>query len=257
MLLKIHKVRRPHPAFIFQAFMGFPFPIQASGPHTQAAPSMPAVPTHPRGFPHMPAPFSHTFPRLPQSPHADADPHRFSRPTIRFRGSPILLTSSKKPDSNPDETSVSGPANPQPIMPNRSPGPASHLRKSSANQVTQILQTCGWGWRRHVRAHGHGHVRAYLYNGHTCTAMRAPSRPWSHPFASILTLPGTFSTRPARTALADLRANPVHSDSNVQPLGGMDDGVAATCRRQGGPAPACMIGPGGPMIVRPEGRTCG
>ena len=71
MLPKIHKVRRPHPAFISLAFMGFPFPIQAGGLHTQAAPPMSAVPTYPRDFPHMPAPFSHTFPRLPQ-PHAPA-----------------------------------------------------------------------------------------------------------------------------------------------------------------------------------------
>ena len=75
--------------------MGFPFPIQAGGPHTQAAPSMSAVFTHPHGFPHMPEPFSHTFPRLPQSPYACADPHRFSQFPIRFRGSHIQSPGSK------------------------------------------------------------------------------------------------------------------------------------------------------------------
>ena len=75
--------------------MGFPFPIQAGGPHTQAAPSMSAVFTHPHGFPHTPEPFSHTFPRLPQSPYACADPHRFSQFPIRFRGSHIQSPSSK------------------------------------------------------------------------------------------------------------------------------------------------------------------
>ena len=72
-----------------------------SVPHTSgrlpytSGPSMSAVPAHPRGFPHMLAPFSHAFPRLPQSPHADADPHSFSWLPIRFRGSPIQPPSSK------------------------------------------------------------------------------------------------------------------------------------------------------------------
>ena len=64
-LPKIHKVHRPHPGFTFLAFMGFLFPIQADGSHTQAASSMSTVLTHPRGFPHMPDPFPHTFPRIP------------------------------------------------------------------------------------------------------------------------------------------------------------------------------------------------
>ena len=65
----------------------------------------------------------------------------------------------------------------------------------------------------------------------------------------------TNPPRPARPVHSNLRANPVHSDSPVQRLGGMDDGVAATCRRQGGPAPACMIRPKGPITVEPLGST--
>ena len=54
-LSKIRKVRRPHPAFIFPAFMGFPLPIQAGGlPYTSGA------------F-HMQVPFPHTLPRLPHT----------------------------------------------------------------------------------------------------------------------------------------------------------------------------------------------
>ena len=90
-----HKVHRSHSTTIFLIFMGFPFPIQVGGPHTQAAPSMSAVFTHPHGFPHMPEPFSHMFPRLPQSPYACADPHRFSQFPIRFRGSHIQSPGSK------------------------------------------------------------------------------------------------------------------------------------------------------------------
>ena len=125
MLPKIHQVHRPHPAFIFPALMGFPFPIQAGGFHTQAAPSMSAVPTYPRGFLHMLAPFSHTFPRLPQSPYACADPHRFSRFPIRFRGSPIRSPSSKNPDIGFGKTSVSGPANQAPAGLHEFPAPTA------------------------------------------------------------------------------------------------------------------------------------
>ena len=54
-LSKIRKVRRPHPAFMFQAFMGFPLPIQAGGlPYTS-------------GALHMQVPFPHTLPRLPHT----------------------------------------------------------------------------------------------------------------------------------------------------------------------------------------------
>ena len=154
-LPKIRQVRRPHPDFIFLAFMGFSFPIQAGGFHTQAAPSMSAVHTHPRGFPHMQAPFPHTFPRLPQSPYACADPNRFSRFSICFRGSTIQSPSSKKPDTDFAETSVSGPANPQPAGSTnpqdlRIPSPQISNQPAPANP--QI-------------------------HGHTCTAMAYASQP--------------------------------------------------------------------------------
>ena len=96
-LPKIRKVRRPHPGFIFLAFMGFPFPIQTDGSHTQAASSMLTVITHPRGFPHTPAPFPHTFPRLPhtttklqKSRHWFQRDQRFRLSKPGTRGSPRI-----------------------------------------------------------------------------------------------------------------------------------------------------------------------
>ena len=72
-------------------FMCFPAPYTRAASHTQAAPSMSTILTHPRDFPRVLAPFSHTFPRLPHT-----------------------VTKLQKPSSNFNETSVSGPANPQP-----------------------------------------------------------------------------------------------------------------------------------------------
>ena len=84
-IAKNTQVHRSHSTTIFLVFMGFPFPIQASGPHTQAAPSMSAVPTHPRGFSHMLAPFPHTFPQIPQ-------PHTPAQIPIDSAGSPYIST---------------------------------------------------------------------------------------------------------------------------------------------------------------------
>ena len=53
-----------HHAPDFHVFSG---PIHVGGPRTQTAPSMSTVPTHPRDFPHMLAPFFNTFPRLPHT----------------------------------------------------------------------------------------------------------------------------------------------------------------------------------------------
>ena len=53
-----------HHAPDFHVFSG---PIRVGGPRTQTAPSMSTVPTHPRDFPHMLAPFFNTFPRLPHT----------------------------------------------------------------------------------------------------------------------------------------------------------------------------------------------
>ena len=62
--------------------------------------------------------------------------------------------------------------------------------------------------------------------------VRTSSRPWSHFHGHAhghgnIPSPGTPSTRPARTALADLHSNPTHSNSNVQRRGG--HGVASRC----------------------------
>ena len=101
----------------------------------------------------------------------------------------------------------------------------------------------------------------------TCTAIVIPSRACVRPRQR----PGTLLTRPAygshksssnpvhssalrlRNTSADLRVQPAYS----KPLGGMgvnvDDGVDVDDRC--GAAAACAIGPEGPIIVRPEGRT--
>ena len=72
--------------------------------------------------------------------------------------------------------------------------------------------------------------------------------PW-HAFMSILTSPGTLPTRPARTAYADPRIRPTHSNS----LGGM--GVMVRRRLAtttgGGGQHVCVIGPKGPITVKP------
>ena len=100
------------------------------------------------------------------------------------------------------------------------------------------------------------------------TAMVIPSRACARPRQR----PGTLLTRPAYGSHKS-SANPVHSnalrlrnisaDLRVQPayskrLGGMggvnDDGVAAMSATTGGAARMC-IGPEGPIVVRPEGRT--
>ena len=72
--------------------MCFPAPYTRAASHTQTAPSMSTILTHPRDFPRVLAPFSHTFPRLPHT-----------------------VTKLQKPSSNFNETSVSGPANQAPV----------------------------------------------------------------------------------------------------------------------------------------------
>ena len=73
---KIRKVRRPYPAFIFPAFMGFPFPIQAGGPppiHKRRPPCQQS-PTPARLSPYAGAVPSHVS-TAPVTPYACADPH--------------------------------------------------------------------------------------------------------------------------------------------------------------------------------------
>ena len=75
-------------------FMCFPAPYTRAASHTQAAPSMSTILTHPRGFPRVLAPFSHTFPRLPHT-----------------------VTKLQKPRHWFRQDQRSGPANPQPAGP--------------------------------------------------------------------------------------------------------------------------------------------
>ena len=83
-------------------FMCFPAPYTRAASHTQTAPSMSTILTHPRDFPRVLAPFSHTFPRLPHT-----------------------VTKLQKPSSNFNETSVSGPANQAPAGLHEFPAPTA------------------------------------------------------------------------------------------------------------------------------------
>ena len=140
---------------------------------------------------------------------------------------------------------ASGAADPQPIMPNRYPEPASHLRKSSANSASQILRTCVTV-QQIKRRPGHAN-HTYLRSGgvastscaYVFTGMRTPSRPWTR--ASVtwshlhghgnIPSPGTPSTRPARTALTDqaptqLTQTPTSNDWGAWASG---YGIASRC----------------------------
>ena len=92
-----HKHTSPQITFHYHipSFHGFSVPHTSERSHTQAAPSMSAVSTHPRGFSHMSTPFPHTSPQIPQPHTPCADPHRFSWLTMHFHGSHIQSTSSK------------------------------------------------------------------------------------------------------------------------------------------------------------------
>ena len=167
-LPKICKVRRSHPAFIFPAFMGFPFPIQAGGsPIHKRGPPCQQSPTPARLSPYAGAVPPHVS-TAPTTLYACADPHRFSRLPICFHDSPIQPPSSKKSDTDFAETSVSGPANQAPAGLHEFPAPTAgavphvqaghHTRRDqrpvySNARPTNLLKftalTRGaWVWRR-------------------------------------------------------------------------------------------------------------
>ena len=199
-LPEIRKVRRPPPASTFWVFVRFPFSIQA-------APSMPAVPTYPRGFPHMPAPLSHTLPRLPQSPHADADPHRFNRLAIHFRDSPIQPPSSK---------------NPTPV----SPRPAFRSRKSRANPAPHLPRTCVSGL--HISPTNRPQITQHT---------SAPTRPWRA--QSRRDQRPACSNLRARPACSNsLRRRGGHGRQGTASLRDATT-LRRRRRRQGEPEPAC------------------
>ena len=105
-------------------------------------------------------------------------------------------------------------------------------------------------------------VCAHLH-GYTCTAMaRKPTRRDQRPAPQIPNQPRQANTLNLRYTSRQIQAsNPTHPNSNVQRLGGMgvNDGVdaAATSTTTTGGGCTYAIGPKGPMIVRPEGRTDG
>ena len=130
---------------------------------------------------------------------------------------------------------------------------------------------------------------SYLHGfAHTCTGMRIPIRvcahlhghahgPWSYAFGHAFptrpaaglrrspTNPAPTNTLNQRPAYSNARSQSgLTQNSTVQRLGGMGVSVRRQRRRRdgrdvddkGGPAPACVIGPGGPMVVGLEGPTC-
>ena len=236
----------PPPASIFRFFMRLSFPMRFRGLPTHGPP------------PHTVSRFPHTTTRLTHFPIRFPRIHHTIRKLQRIR-----------PQTRRDQRPA--PQIPNQSNPNRYPEPALHLRKSSAGQVTQILQTCNWGWRwhllhvcahLHVRAHLHGHAHMHMsIPGHAFdeTSGRSPQTTNRFRHASSL------SQRPVHS---NLRIQPAYSDSTVQPLGGMygiasrcvgvsDDAASASTSGGGGqhlcygrayPGPSQMIGPEGPMV---------
>ena len=100
--------------------------------------------------PHTPRiPIQVMFPYVPTDP-----PYRHQAPKI-----PTLV--STRP--------ASGAADSQPILPDRFPEPASHLRKSIPNRLQQITHACDWGGGAVTSCtYGHGHIHS-----------RVCARPWS------------------------------------------------------------------------------
>ena len=139
-LPKIRKVRRPPPASIFWFFMRFWLPIQADGPHAQAAPHA-----------HQPPSSNSQKTAKPASPHL-ADPHA---PRIPIRATfphvstapPCNLQAPKIP------TLVSiRPTFPAPQVPNQ-PGPTnSPTPRARPWACTRI--SVPWSYL-------HGHARAF------------------------------------------------------------------------------------------------
>ena len=98
---------------------------RAPPPHTQAAPSTPAVPTHPRGFPHMQVLFPHTFPRRPQ-------PHTPARIPIGSAGSPHVSTA---PPCNLQAPKIPTLVSMRPAF----PAPQTRHPRVSANSLRRLL----------------------------------------------------------------------------------------------------------------------
>ena len=88
-------------------FMRFLFPIHRRSPPCQQPLHICA--TFPICWRRSPMRFHGSY-----NLYACADPYRLSRLTMHFHDSPIQSPSSKNPDIGFGETSVSGPANPQP-----------------------------------------------------------------------------------------------------------------------------------------------
>ena len=165
---------------IFRVLMRFWLPIRPGGlPYAGAVP--------------MPSAFPHTFWQIPTG--------RPSPPYV-FRGSAIQSASSKKSGIDSDETSDrprKSPTNPaqqtprtcvtppqikRQSSPYKPSEPASHLRKFSAGQATQILQT-GGGW--HL-LHAHTSTYARTFTGMLTLARQC--RPKPYPVHVLLSLHG-------------------------------------------------------------------
>ena len=156
----------------------------------------------------------------------------------------------------------------QPTPTSKHPGPALHLRKPSAGQVQQMLQTCDWGCRHllhgyahtartamvmharvcahfHGHAHGHGHARTVTHmhgHSHTFTGMCTATSTSGHAsdetsvrLTQIKRQPVYSNALRLRNISADLRVQPAYSKR----LGGMgvNDGVDDDDR---GGAAACV-----------------
>ena len=172
----------------------------------------------------------------------------------------------------------SSPTNPQPTLSSKHPEPASQStqikrRPSPTNHTCLRL-----GGAVTSCMYGHGHARTFtharIFTG-TRTAMVIYIHGYAHTHGA--SQPDETSVRLAQIKRQSnslkCPAAASHLRGSTRPTGllktpgghgygiawrcGVDAGVAATSRRQGGPARLCdrAIGPKGPMIVGPEGPT--
>ena len=195
-LPKIRKVRRPPPASIFWFFMRFWLPIQADGPHAQAAPHA-----------HQPPSGNSQKAAKPASPHL-ADPHA---PRIPIRATfphvstapPCNLQAPKIP------TLVSiRPTFPAPQVPNQ-PGPTnSPTPRARPWACTRI--SVPWSYL-------HGHARAFTA---MVTSLRLDPHASGHASAET-------SVR-----LWQIKRQP----NSLKSPGGHGHGAASRCGDDGGPA---------------------
>ena len=190
--------RLPLPYFGFSC--NFRSPCDSTASHTQAI--------FPYGI--VVSPYNYTPDAFPHTLHQISigrpSPHTFSADP------PYNPQAPKNPNPNPKRP-ASGAADPQPTLTNRYPGPASHLRKSSACRPQQLSLTCVTVQQTKCRPSPANptDLRLGVAPARTRSPSRARARPWACTRASVpwsrfhgyvnIPLSGTPSPRPATGSL--------------------------------------------------------